>query len=208
MHFLVILCIPLLMLADYYLTLYGARLRQLSGYGQFFGNEEYELNPNFQADISNFRRLSRRHLIAVLFMLFALALFAALSNTDPIVNALFELFMGYLFVLYLTIIGKHLQNLLTFRYLQSHPTEVNGQVSINYFMSLKLSQYQLVTVLLPLLIVAWVTQSLFAIGGVCGLLGLTVYHNLWGRLYRARMHRQARATQVPQGIEPSTPVQK
>ncbi len=195
MRYLAVLIVPLLMLADYYLTLYGASLKQRSGYDRFFVSEHYELNPTFQADVARLRWFNPRHLYSVGLLLFALEFLAILANLDVLIDALFQLVLGDLCILYLSIIGKHLQNILTFRYIQSYAAEVSGQISISYLMSLRLSQYQYLPVFLAVLCIAWVTQSMFAIGGVFGTLHVIFSHWLWQRRYQVRVRKHARSVE-------------
>lgn len=192
MHFLAVLIVPLLMLADYYLTLWGAIQRERSGYARFFVIENYELNPTFQADIAKRRWVNPRHLLIVLLLTVFLLTFTFLMDATQAPTLIFDLFMGFIYTLYLVLIGAHTANLLTFRYVQTNSLQLTGEVRMGPELTVTQSQNQILIVLLPLVVMAIVTQSFFVIGGVLGVLRMIISLMLWKRRARLKARQQAR----------------
>ncbi len=67
-------------------------------------------------------------------------------------------------------IGKHISNILTFVYLDNHGDSVEGQILVNSELSIKITQYQMLTVFIPVILIAIFTGSWFAWGGVASLI--------------------------------------
>lgn len=70
-----VLLVPLMLLADYYLTVLGAAQRQ-KVYAQHFRTQHYELNPLWQRSNARLQRFNPRHILLVLLVSAALALVA------------------------------------------------------------------------------------------------------------------------------------
>ncbi len=189
MHYLVILGVPVLMLADYYLTLWGAVLRERSGYTRFFVLAHYELNPAFQADVANLRWFNPRHLLLSLLFTALLLVITWFTQLDPNLNFGFDLLIGFVSMIYFVLIGMHLANLLTFRYVQKNPQQLTGQVQLGFEFTIAQAQNQMLFVLVPLIVVALVTQSFFVIGGIFGVLSTLVSFTRWKRKARLTAQR-------------------
>ncbi len=192
MYYLAVLVVPLIMLADYYLTLWGAILRKRSGFAGHFVIEQYELNPTFQADVAKLVRFNPRHLFFVILLTALLLFLTFIFQTTLEMTWLFELLLGFAYTLYLVIIGVHLANLLTFRYLQTHPQQLTGEIRLGPEYTIEQSRNQLMIALVPLVATALVTRSFFVIGGVLGVLRIMVSYTLWQRRARLKAQRQAR----------------
>jgi hypothetical protein len=174
MKYPLILIIPVLMLLDYFLTVAGMRQYQRQ-YGQHIRLEQYELNPLWQKSIEQNRWFNRRHLFIVLFITIIVV---GLSNGTGAPDRDRFLF-GALVTIYLYIIGRHLSNILNFRYIAHNPQQLRGEVVISYRATLKSSQFQVLPALLPLLLAALVVNSYFLFGSVAGLLLFTAVHWIW-----------------------------
>ena len=59
-----VILVPAFMLADYFLTLAGAVLRDRK-YSDHFKTEHYEMNPLWQKDVARKKWLNPRHIVLV-----------------------------------------------------------------------------------------------------------------------------------------------
>src|SRR5690349_15969627 len=127
--------IPILMLCDYYLTLLG-NIYKKKRYAEHFVTETYELNPIWRKDVDNIKWINFRHIILVILMPL-LFYFISLSGNEILYNWL----IGFFLTLFGMIIGRHLCNLLLFKYVSTHPDEISGKVHMNHQLVLKTSQF-------------------------------------------------------------------
>jgi hypothetical protein len=169
------LLVPLFMLADHFLTLAGA-LQKRRQYDEHFKMEHYELNPIWQQSIAQRKWFNPRHILLTIFVSVALALLAEFGDMPEF---LIQGLLGGVLVLYGTILGRHLANLLMFGQVNRRPEEITGCVTMTHALILSLSLYQYVAVLVPLaLLVAFVPSS-FAVGGLGGVILLLAMHVRW-----------------------------
>ena len=176
-----LICLPILMLCDYYLTLAGKKLRD-KVYADQLTSEEYELNPVWQKDVNKLKKFNYKHLLAII-LITGYFYFASLLLKDDI----FFLIYGALFVLYIYIIARHVQNILTYRFINKEPSQLSGKIYLGHLFSLKTSLYQTFTTgLLMLILSAW-TQSWFILGGASGLLLFCVTQLRWIKRYKRKM---------------------
>ncbi len=180
-----VLFLPVLMLADYFLTVWSESLR-VQKYAEHFRTEHFELNPVWQQDVSRIRWFNPRHLIKTVVLT---ALLAALVEFGELPPLLIQLMLGCLYVLFGMIIGRHLANLLIFRRLILRPGEIRGSVSMTHELVLALSAYQGIAVVIPLALVAYVSRNAFAVGGLAGVCLFFVVHWAWLRKYRKQASR-------------------
>jgi hypothetical protein len=102
--------IPVMMLADHFLTVWGAILSEKK-YRQHFKIEHYELNPLWQKNIASKKWFNPRHLIMVaIITLFCFLWSTGWKDPDMVAEGLF----GFLTVLFGSIIGGHLANIFIF----------------------------------------------------------------------------------------------
>lgn len=88
------------------------------------------------------------------------------------------------------IIGKHISNILTFVYLEKHSESVEGQIFLSTDLYIKITQYQMSIVLLPLILIAIFTGSWFAWGGVASLImGLLKIQMVLQKVNRSKNRR-------------------
>jgi hypothetical protein len=183
-----ILVIPLLMLADYFLTIIGTFLAERA-YRRYFKFSDYELNPIFQKAIAakkwiNFKHLALVILVTVL-LIFSLGTFA---ENDAFYQAIF----GGVLTVYTAIVGAHLANIWTFGFLAKHPEQVTGEVTMSYRYQLNLTRARMLCSLLPVAGMACLTRSPFAFGGIAGIAALMLALTIW--LWRdGRKRRRAAA---------------
>lgn len=181
------LIIPVLMLCDYYLTIVGSILCR-RGYDKHIKAEQYELNPAWQSSINKRKWFNTRYLMLVA-LVTLLAVFIS-ETGDVLINGLGDFFVAMLIVLFSTIIGRHLSNILIFRYVVKHPEEMSGEVHLGQKMVLKMSQYHVLLALCPFIVVALYVQAPFVLGGLSGLLLFWAIHWSWLSKYKRQLEKQ------------------
>ncbi len=175
-----IFLLPLLMIADYYLTLIGASLYKQS-YGNYFVLDNYELNPMWQSSVGKSEKFDFRHLfMSIVFTI----VFMSFDYYNIINEKILQVLLGYYIVLYSLINAGHLENIFIFKYTNTHPSLLKGKVFINYEMSVKRSQYRVLSLFIPLSIIAFYTKSYFAWGGALSTIGAWLTHSSWIKWYR------------------------
>jgi hypothetical protein len=176
------LLLPVLMLADYYLTVLGAVQRDKK-YSQHFKTPLYELNPLWQKQIQRKQWFSPRHTILALTLSALLIYLVEHSRTPAVIR---EGMLGCVLTVYTSILGRHISNLLIFRRMIRKPDEVTGEVTMAHRFVLSLSLYQSLMVLFPILLIALLSQSPYAIGGALGIGLFLAVHRVWIRKSRTR----------------------
>ena len=192
MKYPVILLLPVLMLLDYFGTLVGAVMIK-KGYSDHFGMEHYEMNPVWQDSVAGSKWFNPRHLATTLAM--TVGAIAILELTDH-PTWLAHGFIGALLAIYALLVGRHLSNIITFRYVSLHPEEVSGTVHMAHPMLLTLSASQLAPVAIPLALIAALTTSAYVVGATIGIAGLFLSHSQWIR--KARRTKPANAPETPE----------
>jgi hypothetical protein len=178
-----------MMLADYYLTVLGA-LQAARKYRQHYKTEHYELNPIWQQDIARAKWFNPRHLALV--VLISGALLLGIELADPL-DFFIQGVLGCTLTMQGFVVGRHLSNLLMFRYLIRKPDEISGEITLSHPLLIVVSAYQHLGALLPLVFIAVFTASWFAYGGVLGMVVLVAVHYVW--LRRARRRKAAAGLQ-------------
>ena len=176
--------VPVFMLTDYFLTLVGVQQRG-KRYGTHFAIETYELNPVWQRAVAQQKWLNPKH---ILLTIITTGLFLLLLESGDMPEPLAQGTVGGLLVYLGVFIGRHLSNLLTFRYMNRRPHEISGQVTMAHALQLSLALYQCVAVLVPLALVAVLSPTPYAVGGLCGVVLALIAHLRWRRKY-ARKRR-------------------
>ena len=175
--------IPVFMLADYFLTVLGA-IQKDKKYSHHFRTEHYELNPVWQKQIAQRQWLSPLHLLATASLTIALVI---LTETDEVPRPVIRFILGLLLVLYGMVIGRHLSNLLIFRYVDRQAQELSGHVTMSHAMALSISLYHNLILLVPLLLVALFSPSPFVFGGLSSVLLFVLTHLRWIAKNRRRI---------------------
>ena len=181
------LLLPVLMLADYLLTILGA-IRREGKYGEHFKAEHYELNPVFRNTVAQKKWFSPKH--TVLTVLFSGGL-VGLLEFGGLPEGFVEALLGCLFVVYGMILGRHVSNLLIFRYVANNPGEISGQVVLAHAMLLAISTCQYIVVAVPMLFLAIFSPTPFVVGGGAGVMLLVSSHLIWRIRYLKKDKKQA-----------------
>ncbi len=166
--------VPLLMLADYALTILGAKWGE--AYRRHFTSPTYELNPRWRESVARGQWVNPRHLLLVIL---TTLLFWLSSGWMP--PAGFALLLGVAYGIFGALLGRHLGNLLLFRYVNRHREEISGQVSLGLPLVMKISQANYTGMLLPFAFLAALTPSPYTLGFLLGLLGLILAHLRWAK---------------------------
>lgn len=175
-----IFLLPLLMMADYYLTLAGATLYK-QAYGNYFVLDSYELNPVWQESVNKPKKFDFGH--AFMSIVFTVV-FISIDYYHIINEKMLQGVLGYYIVLYSLINAKHLENISIFKFTNKHSGLLKGKVLINYEMSVKMSQYRMIFLFIPLSIIAFYSNSYFAWGGALSVIGAWLSHSSWLTWYR------------------------
>ncbi len=187
-----IICIPLLMFADFYLTLLGKKLRD-NVYLQHIFTEEYELNPRWQKDVNNFKMFDYKHLLSVI-LFTGYFYFASLLLGDSWYYGVY----GAFFTMYAFVTIRHLNNILTYRFANKNPDLFTGKATFGHLFGLNLSKYQSFTYSVFMLVLfAW-TQSWFILGGAIGLALLGLTNIRWINAYKKKALKKSAETKIEQ----------
>lgn len=181
-----ILFLPVLMITDYLLTIASARSKA-TAYDRHFKQEQFELNPIWQKDVASLKWINPKHI--ALTILYSAAVSFALE-TGVIPAWLILLLESFFFSTYACIIGRHVSNLLLFRYVRNNPSSLSGEVTLTYGFVLALSAFQLLTVILPMLSIVALLRHPVAIGSFAGVGYLFCVHIYW--FFRAKRLAKAR----------------
>ena len=182
-----VILVPAFMLADYFLTLAGAVLRDRK-YSDHFKTEHYEMNPLWQKDVARKKWLNPRHIVLVVVVSCVLTLLAEFGEMpEPFLQAL----LGGVLMVFAIVIGRHLCNLMIFRYMIRKPDEISGQVTMAHALLLSLSLYQYLMIVVPLALIAVFSPSPFVIGACVGAVLVPAVHLKW----IAKQRKRARSPQ-------------
>ena len=171
--------------ADYALTLRGARLYRQGAHAYLRFDGSYELNPLFERDIDQQRRVSRRFLamLAATCVTIWFAWRATQIHLFPAVAFIF--WMGVLLLMEVPILMRHTRNLFTFRALQQ-ASDVRGQIIYPRWLTLQLSALDFGLFAVLFLILSSVADPWFFLGGTLGCLSVTLHHIRFARHAKAR----------------------
>jgi hypothetical protein len=194
-----ILLIPLLLLADYFLTIAGALLYK-RGYGKHVRYENYELNPMWQRSVNAVRWFNPRHLLITAVVTLLLIFWS--KAVAPADEAAYDFVIGLVATAYLIIVGRHFGNILIFLHAIKHPDDLSGEARLRHRAGLKASQSQLWQVFLPLSFIALYERTAFLTGCLCAPVLLTINHLVWARKYQRRLQK---TLSVQKAEEPPPP---
>jgi hypothetical protein len=170
-----LIVVPVLMLGDYALTILGAKSAS-SVYRRHFKTPHYELNPLWRESVARVRWFNPRHLVLVALVT---ALLVVVDGAAPSTPGPFELLLGMLFGAFGAVCGRHLTNLLLFRYVNRHPEELSGEVRLSMKLALAISKFSYVGWLPLLALVAVFEPGRYAVGVLLGVATLILAHYVW-----------------------------
>lgn len=178
MHHPEVFIVTALMLADYYLTMWGAALAE-QGYRQHFKTPSYELNPIWRGDVAKKRMFNPRHLVLAA-VLTALLIWAG-ETGDALSPWFFPVMFGMVLGAFVPILCQHVGNIFMFDFLRRHPSEIEGAVTTTMRYAILVSLAYSLPVLAPIAIAAWYTRDPLVIGMLIGAGVLTLARFSWLR---------------------------
>jgi len=164
-----ILLLPILMIADYYLTILGAVLREKK-YSEYFPIETYELNPDYRDEIDDKKLVSAKFIGQL--ALNSGILFAASFFLRNELEFLYWIVLGFYLTLFAYINGIHLSNIGNFLFIRNNPDEMKGEIEINHRYNLHSALFSNSILLLPVMFILIFNYSHFALGAL-----LSVFYN-------------------------------
>jgi len=187
-----IIILPILMFLDYFLTVLGA-IQKEKKYSEHFKAQHYELNPIWQKQIAQKRWFNPRHI----FLTISISIvFACLIEFGDMSSFFIQGLFGCLFVSFGMLIGRHLSNIMIFRYLAKRPQDVSGEVTMTHSLLLFTSAYQYLVVLIPIIFIAAFTPSPFVFGGLVGTILMIIVHIGWILRYKKQI-KASNKTAIP-----------
>ena len=164
-----------MMLADYFLTVYLAGLREKK-YALHFRMRHYELNPVWQKAIAQKKWFNARHLVLT-GIVFAFIVFISEFSTLP--PAAVRGVIGAILATFVVVLARHVQNLCVFRHLMRNPDEVSGEVVLSHRFVLYLSLTQMLGLLAVMAFVTIFSRDESVLYAFLGILGLVIAHWRW-----------------------------
>jgi hypothetical protein len=195
------LLLPALMLADYFLTIAGARAKR-GTYERYFGTRHYELNPVWQKAVARLAWFNPRHLVLTAALTAILVVLAEgpLAADKPIV----EMLEGLFFAMFGIVVGRHLGNLATFAYLRRHPDAIEGRVTMSHDIVLWISTFQTLALIVPAALLAAIAREPMSLGFFAGTVVLFAVHLGWIRRHRSERRTADAGTATGAAPESST----
>jgi hypothetical protein len=181
-----LLLIPILMLLDYFLTVWGAVLSEKK-YRQHFKIEHYELNPIWQKSIARKQWFNPKHLgIVSAIMVLCLLWSHGWTGRDDGAEGMF----GFIIISLGSIIGHHVSNIFMFYYLVRHPECVSGEVTMSHLLVLHMSQFRFFALFFPLVLISIFSPSPFVMGGLCSQIVFFIVSLVWTAKAKAKMRKE------------------
>jgi len=184
-----ILLLPIMMFSDYFLTVIGA-IQKEKKYDEHFKTQHYELNPIWQEQISQKKWFNPRHIVLTVLVSAVLACLIEFGNMPA---SFVQGVLGCLFVIFGMIIGRHLSNIMVFRYLVKKPNDISGQVTMAHSFLLSISTYQYLVGVIPVVIIAFFTPTPYVIGGLVGAILILAVHAIWIQKHKSQMETSNKA---------------
>ena len=170
-----VLLLPIMIFADYFLTVLGVILRDKK-YSLHFKIKHYELNPVWQEPIAKKKWFNLGHIVLTIILSGSIICLAE-SESKP--TSFTDIILGGILSFYSIILGRHFSNLLIFLHLIRKPDEVSGEVSMSHPFVLYLSLYQALMVMVPIGLIAVFSRSNFALGGAIGIILFLIINLGW-----------------------------
>jgi hypothetical protein len=182
--YVVLLAWGIVYLADYYITIYSARLFRGPIREHIRFESSLELTPEFQKDVDTLRWVSPNFLLRWLGSFVLLYLVWWLTTQRLGVPQVFDLVMGGLFLREAVVLLRHLRNLALVRL---YPGGLTGTLLYEHWLTLQLSAAELFLFGLLYLICSLLLPSWFFLGG--GLFCLLTAWQHWVYARRARSRK-------------------
>lgn len=185
-----------LYVADYYLTIWGARLHAKGAKDHLVFEAGYELTPQFQKDINHLRTFSPRFLGHLALSVVIVLVVWRLARRRPEWRLAFLVLYGGLVFRQLAILVRHARNIALFRRLKDHQG-IEGCVRYSQWLTLEMSWVELAFMALLVLMAALVAGKATLFGGALALFVTGLQHR---KLSRKRMSEMKERKGGQQGI--------
>ncbi|MFV0387243.1 MAG: hypothetical protein ACK5NT_00675 [Pyrinomonadaceae bacterium] len=183
-----ILLLPIFMIADYYLTIWGAFLRE-SSIANHIKIDSYELNPYLKKEIDNKNLFSFKFFLQVLFHS-SILLLAGLFFGETI---FYQVLLGAYLGLYSYILGLHTSGILKMRFIATHPKAMSGTIRTARAFNIFSAISRTFIAILPIAIILIFSFSNFAFGVLLGITILLIQDIFW---YFWRQKQSAKASDL------------
>ena len=162
-------------IADYYLTIYAARLYRSTAEEHFNVQGSYELTPYYQKDVNALKLISARFvaMLALSWVLIGVIWFLSVRLAE--IPELYLLTLGGLILREAAVHLRHARNIATF-HLSRSANAVEGKITYSQPFSLRLSAVELLSFAVFCLLLALVVGSWFVLGGALSCSVLAVQH--------------------------------
>lgn len=164
--------------ADYYLTIIGAKLYRAGADRKLIIEGSYELNPVFQKDIDALRLLSPQFWLRLLISIPMISLVWLMAVPWLQMPQLFAVGIGAFVLREVPVLVRHVRNVHVFRHAASD-TALQGQIRYARWFSLSAAVLELWQFAVLFGLIALLVQEWFFLGGV---LGCVVEAARFGRL--------------------------
>ncbi len=171
-----VLLLPLLMIADYYLTILGAVLHKKQ-YGKHFVIETYELNPEYREEIDSVSLVNLRFVGQVL-LNFLILFSVAILSTDTY-QFIYQIALGFYLTLFGYINGLHVSNILTFLFVKNNPNTFEGSLKIPHKFNLRRSLYNNSILFFPIGFILLFSFSYFVLGALFAVIYNFLLGSFW-----------------------------
>lgn len=151
-------------LADYYLTIIGARYYKTGANEHIAYQGSYELTPQFQSDIDALRLFSPKFIRVVLISSVLLVVLWFASSQEPDFWPFFRFLFGGLILREIVILLRHAKNITIFWNAKKH-RGISGQVRYDRWFTYRMSFVELFGFAVVFLIVFLFTGSYSFLGG-------------------------------------------
>ena len=169
-----------LYVADYYLTILGAKLHAEGANQHIEFEASYELTPQFQEDVDLLRMFSPRFLgYVALSSVFIVALWYV-GHRWPELRAMFLFAYGGLVFRQLVVLTRHARNITLFHRLKDH-TGIEGHLRYAQWLTLEISAVELLLMALLLLAAAVVAGKWTLYGAALVVLMTGLEHRTMSR---------------------------
>src|SRR5258708_843580 len=167
---------------DYYLNLYGNRLRTSYASAHIGIDGSYELNPYYQRDIDSNNRFSRRFLFMLVLFSVYLAVMWYIAQTLNLPEA-FSIAAGVVLLLEGPVIATHVQNISMYTFLKT-PDAVWGKITYARWITLTLAGRIFGYWLVAYATLFLLTGSWLFVGGALSMLSLFIRYSSRGQRLR------------------------
>jgi hypothetical protein len=196
---LVILIWLVLYIADYYLTILGARYYESGAKDHIVFEGSYELTPVFHKDIDALRMFSPRFFRWVIISTVLIIFLWYVSRNDAVTSFFYRFLCGGLILREVAILIRHARNIALFRVAKEHQG-LSGQIRHARWLTYQMSVVDLMGFAIVFVIVYLFTGSVPFLGGSFLLVTTAFKHGKLGKIKPKENNQQNAESD---GVEPA-----